>query len=673
MKLAPHHYFLSAAFLGVLLSCSGDSPAGAGPTEAGPTPAQIQATAGSGQTGVTETPLATALVARVTDRRGRPVAGVAVTWSAAPGAGTLSATATPTDSTGEASARWTLGSGTGTFTVTASAGGLAPATFTATATPPPVPERVEKSGGDGQTGVVGAGLADPLAVRVVAADGRPVRGVPVSWRVVVGGTLSDTVQATDAEGVSRVRWTLGTYPGVLGVEARVPGLAGSPVVFRATAGPGSPARMERIQGDGQSGSVGLELSAPLWVQVRDRYGNAVSNNTRVEWATAAGGTLYGPGLNTFSDGLAAATWKLGPGEGPQTATATAGGLTVEFTATARPFAPVASVDVGGDVTFGEGRDYNAAATLRDAAGNVLGGRTVTWSTSAPAVATVRSAGGTLASVSPLAAGRATITATSEGRSGSFTLTVVPGPKLTGFARTPASVDVTSAAAAVEFTVSATDPGPGLRQVYVTLRTEAGRTIGGCEADSPASGSRTNGVWKCTHTIGPGAEPGTWVVSTVGLLGSFGTQSSYYGPEKLGPAGYPWTVIVNNSGPLATQPAVTGLSLAPATVDVTHSSATLDVRITAAASAGVRSVSVSARHGSGSGFVFACTEATLVGGTDTNGTWKCPLQLPTVAAPGTWTITTVWVSDRAGNGRSYSAAELAAMGLPTTFQVTRAGS
>jgi hypothetical protein len=162
------------------------------------------------------------------------------------------------------------------------------------------------------------------------------------------------------------------------------------------------------------------------------------------------------------------------------------------------------------------------------------------------------------------------------------------------------------------------------------------------------------------------------VNQVALVSSGGMQINY-GPEKLGPAGFPWTVIVNNSGPLATQPAVTGLSLAPATVDVTHSSATLDVRITAAASAGVRSVSVSARHGSGSGFVFACTEATLVGGTDTNGTWKCPLQLPTVAAPGTWTITTVWVSDRAGNGRSYSAAELAAMGLPTTFQVTRAGS
>lgn len=664
MQLALRLRIPSAALLAALLSCTGDSPADPGPP---PGPAQIQAASGGGQTGVTETSLPAPLVARVTDQKGRPVAGVTVAWSAAPGAGTLAAATTPTDSTGEARTQWTLGSAAGTFTVTASAAGLAPASFTATATPPPVPERVEKSAGDGQTGVVGTGLADPLAVRVVSADGRPVRGVAVSWKVIAEGTLTDTVQATDADGVSRVRWTLGTSTGVHGVEARVPGLGGSPVAFRAKAGPGSAARIAKSQGDGQSGSVGLELLGPLGVQVWDRYGN-VASDTRVDWTTADGGALSPPSLNTYADGAAVARWKLGPREGPQTAIARAGEVTVEFTATARPFAPVASVDVGGDVTYGEGRDFNGNATLRDSAGNVLGGRPVTWSSSAPAVATVRSAGGTGVLVSPLAVGRAVISATSEGRSGSFTLTVVPASKLTAFARTPASVDVTSAPATVEFTFTATDPGPGLRMIFIVLRTEAGRSIGSCQADAPVSGSRTDGVWKCSITIMPGVEPGTWVVNQVALVGSGDAIS--YSSSRLGAAGFPWTVIVKNSGPLATQPVVTGLSLAPGTVDVAKSDATLDVMISAAASAGVRTVHVSAIHSSRSGFYLTCSEVTLVAGSGTNGTWKCPLRVPTTATPGTWTLTTVGVSDSAGNGRGYSDADLAAMGLPNTFQVTR---
>src|SRR6185295_17259301 len=52
-------------------------------------------------------------------------------------------------------------------------------------------------------------------------------------------------------------------------------------------------------------------------------------------------------------------------------------------------------------------------------GNVLGGRTVTWSSGAAGVATVSSQG----LVTGVAGGSAQITATSEGKSGSATITV----------------------------------------------------------------------------------------------------------------------------------------------------------------------------------------------------------------------------------------------------------
>jgi uncharacterized protein YjdB len=61
--------------------------------------------------------------------------------------------------------------------------------------------------------------------------------------------------------------------------------------------------------------------------------------------------------------------------------------------------------------------------LKDANGNVLTGRTVTWASSNTGVATVSSSG--LATA--LLVGTATITATSEGKSGSGTITVTPGP------------------------------------------------------------------------------------------------------------------------------------------------------------------------------------------------------------------------------------------------------
>jgi len=65
------------------------------------------------------------------------------------------------------------------------------------------------------------------------------------------------------------------------------------------------------------------------------------------------------------------------------------------------------------------------ATLQDSSGAELSGRTVAWSSSAPAVASVTQTG----EVTALAAGTATITAGSEGKSGSARVTVVEPPSM----------------------------------------------------------------------------------------------------------------------------------------------------------------------------------------------------------------------------------------------------
>ncbi|MGE0346457.1 MAG: Ig-like domain-containing protein [Gemmatimonadales bacterium] len=92
-----------------------------------------------------------------------------------------------------------------------------------------------------------------------------------------------------------------------------------------------------------------------------------------------------------------------------------------------PPAPVASVTVTlSSSSIAVGGSTQATAVLRDASGTSLTGRTIAWTSSAPAVATVSATG----QVSALSAGNATITATAEGAAGAATVTVTPPPVAT---------------------------------------------------------------------------------------------------------------------------------------------------------------------------------------------------------------------------------------------------
>ncbi len=93
---------------------------------------------------------------------------------------------------------------------------------------------------------------------------------------------------------------------------------------------------------------------------------------------------------------------------------------VSATTTIGPALPVATVTVS-PASAGEqvGQTVQLTATPRDSAGNPLAGRTVTWATSNAAVDTVSATG----LVTGVLAGSTTITATSEGQSGSAAITV----------------------------------------------------------------------------------------------------------------------------------------------------------------------------------------------------------------------------------------------------------
>jgi uncharacterized protein YjdB len=89
---------------------------------------------------------------------------------------------------------------------------------------------------------------------------------------------------------------------------------------------------------------------------------------------------------------------------------------------------VASISItppGAQTAF-QGLTLQLAATLRDANGTILTGRTVSWTSSNPSIASVSSSG----LVSGLALGTAQITAESEGVIGSTSVTVAPRPVAT---------------------------------------------------------------------------------------------------------------------------------------------------------------------------------------------------------------------------------------------------
>src|SRR5207302_655296 len=92
-----------------------------------------------------------------------------------------------------------------------------------------------------------------------------------------------------------------------------------------------------------------------------------------------------------------------------------------------PTTPVASVDAPPPTaTVQAGQTVQLTATPRDANGAALSGRAVSWSSSNPSVATVSSSG----LVSGVTPGSATITATSEGKSGTASVTVTQVPVAT---------------------------------------------------------------------------------------------------------------------------------------------------------------------------------------------------------------------------------------------------
>src|SRR5438105_53881 len=115
-------WVLGLSLAAASLRCGGDL------SSPDPQPASLTAVSGNAQTGPVGQALPDSLVVLVKDDQGRPLEGVAVSWSASAG-GSLSSSSVTSGADGHAAVKWVLGGSAGEQAATASVSGLSPVGF----------------------------------------------------------------------------------------------------------------------------------------------------------------------------------------------------------------------------------------------------------------------------------------------------------------------------------------------------------------------------------------------------------------------------------------------------------------------------------------------------------------------------------------------------------------
>ena len=300
------------------------------------------------------------------------------------------------------------------------------------------------------TEAAGPLIVTPLAIRVSVGDTITLSvaspsggeaqarsdGLTVTW------TSSDTSVAT----VTPTGLVTGVAPGSATITATSHGRSGAAAVTVDRRPP--PGTVADLAVD----SVSDSAVVLTFTEVDDGSGRPASYDVRyaptpIAWGTATeisrgscatpvSGTAIGAKHRCTVLGLLASTqydFQLVAFRGVLSRDAVFGELSNVVTdTTAQSTAPVASIAIApASVTLVAAGTQQLVATLKDARNNVVRGRQVTWTSSAPAVATVSPTG----LVTAIAPGTVTITARSEGEAGTATISVMATPSAITYYRT----------------------------------------------------------------------------------------------------------------------------------------------------------------------------------------------------------------------------------------------
>jgi len=318
------------------------------------------------------------LTATPKDASGNPLTGRAVTWSSSNTAvASVDGNGLVTGGTsGSATITATSEGQSGTSSITVSGVAVSSVTVTPASANLPVGQTVQ------------------LTATPKDANGNPLTGRMVTW-----SSSNNSVASVTSSGL-----VSGGAAGSATITATSEGQSGTASIT-VTSVP-----VASVSVTPTSANVNEGKTVQLTATPKDGGGNPLSGRT-IAWSSSntAVATVSSSGLVT------------GKVAGSATITATSEGQTGASAITV-VHVPVASVTVSpasGSVPAGS--TLQLTATPKDASGNALTGRTITWSSSDNSVATVSSSG----LVSGVVAGSATITATSEGQSGPSAITVTP--------------------------------------------------------------------------------------------------------------------------------------------------------------------------------------------------------------------------------------------------------
>jgi len=233
------------------------------------------------------------------------------------------------------------------------------------------------------------GQTQQLAATVLDKTGATVAAGAVTWT-----SVEPTIATVSATGLVTMLTT-----GSTAIQATVGGVTGI-ASLQGVAGVAS------ISIAGLTRAVAVGEQVPLSFRTLDAAGNALVARA-VTWSSSA------PTVATVNaDGVI-----VGVAPGAAVVTATSEGRTATVNVVVEALAPVNTVTLSPTTqTLAAGSTQQLVATLRDANSNVLANRPITWASSSAATGAVSSTG----LVSALVPGTFTVTATSEGKSGSLT-------------------------------------------------------------------------------------------------------------------------------------------------------------------------------------------------------------------------------------------------------------
>lgn len=227
-------------------------------------------------------------------------------------------------------------------------------------------------------------------------------------------------------------------------------------------------------------NVVVGQTTQLTADVRDASGAPLTGRL-LTWSTDAAAVA-----TVTSEGVVTA---VGPGSANITASIDGKSASASINVTPRPVSAV--ILSPGQVTIFPGQSLQLSAIVTDDRGQVLSGKSVTYATSNLQVASVSSAG----LVTGISAGIVTITATSEGASGTASITVAPEP----IAVVEVSPATASIAVGQPIQLTAIARGAGGQVLSLTGRTVTWATGSPSVASVSSSGMAT------------GVSPGTAVI------------------------------------------------------------------------------------------------------------------------------------------------------------------